>query len=100
MSKRYLKRPPQKNFCTACGAEGGLLLITMPRHLFQRPRTDKENERFQKVMKGLREGTTTELQFKNFWWQDRQDRTVKLCKEHLKPLWEKQFTTKVSEFKV
>ena len=97
MSKLKIKKREHK--CTACGAEGGILLVTMPRNLYLRPRTESESAAYEQLVKDFSEGLVDSTALMEFHRKDKKARTIRLCKEHLKPYWKQQGTTNVNKFR-
>lgn len=78
MSKKVIKKN-KKNFCTGCGTEAGLLLVSLPSDRFLRPRTEKEAEWFNE--KADAKAVTEDVLF-----TDVQRRKQRLCPQCIKPL--------------
>ena len=81
MSKKVITK--RAKCCSGCGTESGILTISLPKNVFLRPRTEKENvawaEKFELK-------TLTAVDYHT----DEQNRRVKLCPECIKPM-QKQF---------
>lgn len=77
MSKKTIKNKTKK--CTGCGAEAGLLLVTLPSNVFRRPQTDAE-KKYMAQLKDTGALTFNELK------QDQRRRKVRYCPDCIKPV--------------
>jgi len=81
MSKKIIKNRTEK--CGSCGAESGVLTISLPKNVFLRPRTEKESKIWG-IKSKARSLTAKDI------FTDVQNRRVNLCPVCIKPL-QKQF---------
>ena len=89
MSRKRIK--PQKR-CTKCHSEAGILLITLPKNVFLRPRT----EAAEKVFRGLIDAKS--LTFDDI-KLDQRRRRLHLCPDCIKPYRKKYGFTKRGDAK-